>query len=161
MTKIKNINKIILLFCVMIISPVYSLDMCAENDSVVVILDPNIGGNNSSYHKNTQTFKVNFPYGILTGVSACLSVSGSGSQVYTANNGLLVDNGNVVTGGEQNGIYCWCKVTHPVSSLWMYYSYWTDYKLSTCVANCASSCANNIKGENSYRANLFNTIGRY
>lgn len=164
MAKIRYINKIILLFCAIVISPAYSLDMCVENDSVVVVLDPNISGSNSSNHTNTQTFKVAFNYGTLTGVSACLSsaMSLSSGNIYTANNGLLIDNGNVVTGGEQNGMYCWCKLTHPVSTLWMYKTGWTNGGVSTCIANCAGSCASDVYSSNSnYRTRLFNTVGRY
>jgi hypothetical protein len=159
MAKIRYINKIILLFCAMIISPAYSLDMCAENNSVVVVLDPSINLSSSSGHNNTATFKVVGSYGTLTGVSACLSFSGSG--VYTANNGLLMDNGDVVTGGEQNGQYCWCQITHPVKTLWFYYGYWTSGGLSTCLANCANSCGLDVKGTSSKRATVFNTVGRY
>lgn len=170
MAKIRYINKIILLFCAVIISPAYSLDMCVENNSVAVVLDPTVApkSSGSSIHAGTSTFKINTDYGILTGVRACLT-SNYSVLTYNVYKGVLKENNKLVVGGEKNGGKCWCKLTHPVSSLWVYVA--DDTNVGTCSRSdyCLTQCKNYLSesyntssGYSGHiRAELFSTIGKY
>lgn len=171
MAKIRYINKIILLFCAIIVSPAYSLDMCVENNSVAVVLDPTVTpkSSGSSIHAGTSTFKINTDYGILTGVSACLTSNYGIANYYNVYKGALKENNKLVVGGEKTGRYCWCKLTHPVSSLWVYIADNTnadtcsrsEYCLTQCKNNLLSSYSTSSNHTGHMRAELFSTIGKY
>lgn len=170
MAKIRCINKIILLFCAVIISPAYSLDMCVENNSVAVVLDPTVTpkSSGSSIHAGTSTFKINTDYGILTGVRACLT-SNYSVLTYNVYKGVLKENNKLVVGGEKNGGKCWCKLTHPVSSLWVYLAddsnagncSRSEYCLTRCKDFLLSSYDKSSNTMGHIRAELFSTIGQY
>ena len=156
----KYINKIIFVTLLIIaIYPAYSaVDMCVADNSTAIVLDPSIGGSNYSSNSTTATWWTVFNYGTIVGVYACLSSKQNLSQynVYSANNGVLVDNNVTVTGGEQNGQHCWCKITHPVASLWGFNS--SPGSLSVCVSNCASYCGNFVRDNATFRSALFGSV---
>ena len=105
---------------------VFGATMCAKNNTLVVALDSSVGGSTYTQDNANSKWTTTFAYGIVKGVSACTSFSG-GSQGNTTK--------NEITRGERNGQYCWCRLTHPVSSLWAFYY---DYGSAS---NCASRCA--------------------
>lgn len=126
--------------------PTYAVDMCASENAIVFVLDPSIGSSSSSYDVPTSTWRVRFSYGTITGISACLNYNSSQSD--QANNGTVL-------GGEQTGYRCWCKMTHPAVSKWVYYT--ESNNINGCVANCPTWCVSMIGGE-SYRKTFFKTI---
>ena len=152
----KYIHKIIFITILTIISvPSYAgIKMCSANDTVTVVLDPSISlnYNGNSGYSAVSAWRWKFSYGTVRGRSACLSdtkgLGGTGA-VYT---GVLRDNDKLVVGGEQNGGKCFCRITHPVASKWIYAS---DY--GTSVTSCASRCAGACANYYTYRDILFNS----
>ena len=116
--------------------PTYATTMCAANDSVAVVLDPSINFTTRSVDKEAMTWSATFPYGKISGVSACINVSGT--QAVSVKNLTHTVNGvtKTVVGGEQTGRYCWIRMTHPVVSQWVYYEGRGDANacFSTCLA---------------------------
>lgn len=129
--------------------------MCAINDSVPIILDPSINQNEYGYDKTTGTWWVQFPYGRISGISACLKKSSSPGRTVaglqdTDDNGQL----RTIIGSEKYGDNCWCKMTHPAFSLWTYNLYvYGGY--GTCKNNCEELCA---KKNYEIRQGLFGSV---
>lgn len=48
---------------------------------------------------------------------------------------------------------CYCRMIRPAVSMWIYRMGAED-----CFANCAQLCANGLRGNSSFRANLFQTL---
>ena len=143
-------KKILCVLCMLITLPVYATTMCALEDTVAVILDPSITGTGYTRDDNTMTWTVTFPYGTVYGVAACLSVKG-GSQ--GATNATLT-----AGGGEREGQYCWCKVSHPVSSLWAFAS--DVGSAAGCASSCPRSCGNYVRSNVALRAGLFGSVAQ-
>ena len=143
-------KKIILIISVILFAiPTYAVDMCASENAIVIVLDPSIQPTSSSHDAPTFTWHAVFSYGTITGISACLNYnSGQSDQ---ANNGT-------VFGGEQKGNYCWCKITHPAVSKWVY----TGNNTSDCATACTGYCKSYVGGSASSnvgkRGALFKTI---
>ena len=128
--------------------------MCASDNAIVIVLDPNIGytTGTSKYDIPTSTWRLSFPYGTITGISSCLNYSSNQSSV--ANNGS-------VFGGEQNGYYCWCKMTHPAVSKWILYNAiggnTTDCN-NLCARNCVGMISAGTSGDTPNLKKFFQTI---
>ena len=146
---------------------VFGATMCVKNDTISVALDPSINGTNYSYSAANSTWWTWFTYGTVRGISACLS-SKQGKSLggaYTA--GVLMDydpdvegataaDAVPVVGGEKNGLHCWCKMTHPAASLWVFrYSYSSR---SDCESNCAYNCGYNVRYYADMRRGLFGSV---
>ena len=144
-------KKILCVLCMLITLPVYATTMCALEDTVAVILDPSITGTGYTKDDNTMTWTATFPYGTVYGVAACLSVSG-GSQ--GATNATLT-----AGGGEREGKYCWCKVSHPVSSLWAFFSA-VYSSAASCASFCALYCGDYVRSTVALRAGLFGSVAQ-
>ncbi|MBR5354808.1 MAG: hypothetical protein IK122_01630, partial [Alphaproteobacteria bacterium] len=118
--------------------------MCSKNDTITIVLDPSISGTDYSYGTGQSTWAGWFSYGTIRGISACLSSNYGKSQGGTVSN--LHDNGELVIGGETNGEYCWCKMTHPVASLWVYSH--VRSPASECAAYCGRGCGYYVRISN-------------
>lgn len=144
MTKIAMF--ILLTFCV----PAYATTMCALEDTTAVILDPSVNGTGYKRDVNTFTWNTTFPYGTIYGVAACLSVGGghSGTMNYDLDAG----------GGEKEGVYCWCKMTHPASSRWLFrYNFGAAIG---CASSCDLYCGTGTQGDAVLRSGLFGSVGK-
>ena len=129
-------KKLIIIIAMILPMALPAATMCSKNDTITIVLDPSIGG--TSYTGSSVTFKWSawLPYGTVRGIAACLSNTYGKSRGGTVVD--LHDNGELVVGTETNGGYCWCRMTHPALSLWVYNSnYGTG---SVCASNCASNC---------------------
>ncbi|MBR3511268.1 MAG: hypothetical protein IKN73_04385, partial [Alphaproteobacteria bacterium] len=99
----------------MFVIPALAVSVCAKNSIVSVVLDPSIGGNSYTYNNSTGVWKTVFSYGNVSGVSTCSTVAPTGSMGSTKTSaGTPLD----AVAGDVSGRYCWCKMTHPMSSLW-------------------------------------------
>lgn len=139
--------------------PSYATTMCAENDSVVVILDPSINGTGFGYEKSKGTWSTSFPYGYVSGISVCLnSNKGQGTGGWMANLTDINPDGEekTVAGSEKYGRYCWCKATHPVSSRWVFNS--DRGSASSCNSVCAENCGYYTRINEAMRTGLLNSI---
>lgn len=132
-------KKLIIIIAMILPMALPAATMCSKNDTITIVLDPSIGGTN--YTSSSVTFKWSawLPYGTVRGIAACLS-SAYGKSI----GGTVVDlhdNGELVVGTETNGGLCWCRMTHPALSLWVYDgNYGTG---SVCASNCAKNCGYN------------------
>lgn len=143
----KRILIALIILCVA--TPLHATTMCAAEDTTAVILDPSINGTGYKYDTNTMTWNTTFPYGTIYGVAAWLSVNGGthGTINYDLDAG----------GGEKEGGYCWCKMTHPASSRWVMNS---AVRVSTFSDICSGRCANNASRDISLRLGLFGSVGK-
>jgi len=143
------------------IKTVFAIEACLSNDSVAVVLDPSITipNNNYTYNYLLASWGVNASYGTFSGTSACLSTNyGLGDlKAYTENGGVLVDNGTIVTGGEDHGLYCWCKMLHPAVSLWVFRTK-DNQDLSHCLRYCSDYCAHGLQLWENFRSVIFGAV---
>ena len=146
-------KRLILILGMLITLPALATTMCAVDDTVVVVLDPTIGGTGNTYDNTAGTWRTTFSYGAISGISACLSSNYSKSQggyIYG-----LTDNGNPVVGAERNGGHCWCKMTHPMASAWVFND---SNSASYCASNCTFYCAYYARSYAALRVGLFGSI---
>lgn len=117
--------------------PSYATTMCAENDTVAIVLDPSIDTTSAVGDKESMTWSAQFPYGRISGVSACIDIKGIASY-RTVKHLQHEINGVVkpVVGGEQTGKYCWVRMTHPALSDWMFFSVVEYSSAQDCFARC-------------------------
>ncbi|MBQ6110646.1 MAG: hypothetical protein IJL05_04675, partial [Alphaproteobacteria bacterium] len=132
-----------LAFLLFIIIPYnsFAIDACIEDDSIVIIP---IGRTDRQFTNGADWYSTDDD-GVnvrIRGTSACLNDLHGVQQweVYYENNGILIENGKQVVGGEQNGKYCFCKITYPVVSLWVNRDPAVWASPSTCTSNCAYWC---------------------
>ena len=122
--------------------------MCVTDDMEQVILDPSVGSESSSTPTST-TWQVNFPYGTVSGIATCNSISGSWGKAYSGNN-------NDIKQGTE-GVYCWCRMTSPVRSAWVYAD--ERSSASECASNCARNCGSTVQNNSNFRRSFFDSAG--
>ena len=151
-------KKTILIILSLLPIPTYATTMCAKNDSVAVVLDPSISSSNSndySFDDKTGIWWAQFPYGLISGISACLNTGSGKRRGYTEP--MLTDTDNkTVVGSEKNGQYCWCKMTHPASSQWVFI--YDDGSKERCSSRCPYICGVNPVTYEDARIGLFGSI---
>ena len=150
-------RKIALVLMLITTIPTYATTMCAANDSVGIILDPNIAIKGYSYNTNTWWAWSNS--WTVYGVSACLNSNkgkGMGGTVAHLHDTDNDGNDHLVTGSEKYGRYCWCRLTHPVSSLWAFYN--VHGSAPYCVSICTDRCGNHLLGRVALGEGLFGSI---
>jgi len=138
-------KKVMMIICAMMAVPSYASTMCVANDTVAIVLDPTINGTNYTYSAANMTWTTRFDYGNISGDALCSTTSGSYATTGTPNE----------SGG---GKYCWCRATHPVASLWMfYYNYWSS---DGCADLCAAFCADDVQRSAAFRAGMFGSVAQ-
>ncbi len=159
---------IYLLVGVLLSLPSVATEMCARNDTTVIPLDSNIGSIGGSYNKSEATWWGIFNYGRIYGVATCLSAAEGGKPTgtvgsYTNDKGQMLPDDDALagrTGQDADGndrVYCWCKMTHPMSSRWVFnYS----YSASACASDCANNCGNYARLSAVLRGGLFGSVGK-
>ncbi len=147
--------KRIIIFTMMIMFavPAVAVSVCAKDSVVTVVLDPSIGGSSYTHNNSTGTWKTVFSYGNVSGISTCVSTAPTGSMgsTKTADGTPLV-----ATGGETAGQYCWCKMTHPMSSLWAFGP--GVGNASACASGCAYLCGLSARNDAPLRSGLFGSV---
>ena len=150
-------KKLLILIALIIPTTLPAATMCSKNDTITIMLDPSVGNESNStygYSQANSTWWTAFPYGTIHGISACLSSNYSQSLGgYVAQ---LTDNGERVVGGETNGEHCWCKMTHPAASLWVFYD--SSSSASDCAYYCASYCGFYVRSYSDMRSGLFGSV---
>lgn len=97
-----------------------------------------------------QSFRKQYP-GVehLGGISACTAESGT---VHIA------DASKNFAQNEQTGNNCWCKMTYPEESAWVYHKS-SDTMAGGCERSCALECLSGIRGaDKSMRAAMFTAV---
>ena len=143
----------------MITIPTYATTMCTINDSVGVVLDSSITMKGYNRNDTMGTWWVWSDSWTVYGISACLNSydgKGMGGTVPHLHDTDNDGNDHLVTGGEKYGRYCWCRLTHPVSSLWAF-----NYDFGSapyCVSICTDRCGNHLLGRVALGEGLFGSI---
>ena len=158
---------IYLLVGVLLSLPAIATEMCARNDTTVIPLDSNINGTGNGNNAAEATWWAIFKYGRIYGVSTCLSAAeggkpSGGQGSYTNDKGQMLPHDDALAGrtgqdadGNDRG-YCWCKMTHPMSSRWVFTN---SYSVSFCASNCANDCSHSHLSA-ILRRGLFETVGK-
>ena len=136
----------IMLIVILPICAANSTQMCVSDDVIAVVLDKDVAGTDYTYNATYNTWQTYFPYGTVRGISACTNTSGS----------YGVANANLDV--SESGLNCWCKMTSPAVSLWVFhYSYGST---SACASNCTSICGRYVQSDSAFRAGLFGSVAR-
>ncbi len=164
MNKVKSI---ILLIGIFISFPTIATEMCARNNMIVIPLDSNVGGSGNSYNQKEMVWSATFPYGMISGEATCLSAAEGGKPsgtmgVYTNVDGQMLDQ-SVPAGlmhydanNNERG-YCWCRMTHPAASRWVFAR---SFSASHCASNCANICGSYARADAALRSGLFGSVGK-
>ncbi|MCQ2582192.1 MAG: hypothetical protein MJ170_04455 [Alphaproteobacteria bacterium] len=109
-------------------------------------IDPTIAGTEYTYNAADMTWKIVFPYGNVSGVAVCNDTSGSWGGSTTTEQ------------LETGGVMCWCKMTHPAVSLWVFNR--ADSSSSVCADDCAFHCGANVSNFSDFRSGVFSSVGQ-
>jgi hypothetical protein len=142
-------------------------DMCARNDTMVFVFDKEVNGTSNGGNAIEWTWWASFEYGRVSGDATCLSATeglgrttGLGAYYGTgeyANTFIDVEPGLHGTDSDGNERkYCWCKMTHPFSSRWVFFNAFAS--ASSCVSNCARDCSNFVRFT-AMRGGVFGSVG--
>lgn len=86
-------------------------------------------------------------YGQVKGIASCNSTPGSTMGETTTEE----------FSQSSEGQYCWCKMTSPSASLWVF-SY--DYNdAGKCANSCANRCGNFVMSNSDFRSGVFSSVG--
>ena len=144
------ISGLIAMFC----ASADATTMCATDDTLAIVLDPVINGTAHSYNPNLFEWSATFSYGTVWGIATCVDTSGTSN---TAVEELRDSNGEIATGGERTGKYCWCQLSHPAKSRWVLrYAY---SSVADCWSACADACGNGVRYHFAFRAGVFGSLG--
>lgn len=81
----------------------------------------------------------------VSGVAGCSNASGGTSDTLSTSSTV------------NDNRHCWCKMTSPAVSKWVYMSLMSGY--SDCATNCSYMCANQLKSDSTFRAAMFGNMG--
>ena len=143
-------------------------DMCARNDTMVFVFDKDVNGTSDGNNATEWTWWTSFAYGRVSGDATCLSAAeglgrttGQGAYYGTgeyANTFIDVEPGLHGTDSDGNERkYCWCKMTHPFSSRWVFSRAYAS--ASDCVSDCARYCGTNVQINAALRGGVFGSVG--
>ena len=135
-----------------------ALTMCVRDSAMVVSLEPAVAGLSYVADEEEMVWATTFSYGTIYGDATCLSVAPSGTQgVYTNVNGAMLSDGEDLVQRVDGG-YCWCRITHPVLSRWVFnYTYQSS---SECLLYCAKNCGASAQHGIALRKGLFGSVGK-
>ena len=152
-------KKIITIIMILFTIPVHATTMCAMDDTVAVVLDPSLSITNYVSNNTMGTWNAWNAKGTVHGISACLNYGQGKSRGYTEARLTDTNNGetHLVNGSEKYGSYCWCRLTHPVSSLWVF----ERVSGAKCASECAGSCGYSFRNAGDLlRGGLFRSVAQ-
>lgn len=151
-------KKIFCLLMFVLPLPVCAATTCIHNNTAVFTLKKSVNGISSSYDADAHTWTVVFDYDLIqnvsgrrqmTGRSTCneIGTNSSGSNAVAGNANVYLRSGDTDVGRQ-----CWCAMTAPLSSWWVFYkTYDSD---SACATGCARDCAAAVKSNTgNFRSN--------
>ena len=161
-------KKILIIYLVLLIPCVGdALTMCLRDNSLVVSLDKSISGTGNGYSAAEMLWWTEFSYGNIYGEATCLSeaeggktTGGMGAITNTKDTMIPQSISGGLSGQDANGndrIYCWCRMTHPAKSRWVYS---ISYSASACATDCSYYCANRARFSSALRGGLFGSVGK-
>ena len=130
-------------------------EICMRNTLTMLVIDQDKNGTISENNASTRSWAVEFDYNMfsdnssryaseIVGNTACIDISVK--SALAGNN----SNAGAATPGDANtylrvedydtGTHCWCKMSGPVTSYWVYLK--TYDSADTCASECTSYCVN-------------------
>jgi len=140
-------KKIIILIATFLPIFAHAENMCVKDGSVMVVLDPQIGGTALSNNATGKTWSTQFSYGIISGIGGCYNNVG-------ATQGAVASNQTNIT-PYSTGYYCYCKMLRPIESPWVFSGFNHGYN---CPSDCASYCSSNAASAVALRTGLFSNL---
>ena len=107
--------------------------------------------NGSTYNQTEATWTVPFPSYTISGIASCNDISGTYAQPYSGNQN------NITAGYQTDQLQCWCRMTTPVRSAWVFLN--TRTSTSECVSACARFCGIGFRDSAYFRQPFFTTAG--
>jgi hypothetical protein len=155
-----NINKVMFSIIIGVVlysttTPTNATTMCVTDDNNSIILDPRIAGTTYDKNETNKTWWVDFDYGRISGDARCTEVSGNNSTAYPQYNFENYPIGT--TEADERYKYCWCRMTSPVRSAWVYYP--ANSSAAACATYCANRCGDYSQTKSSFRGALFGSAG--
>lgn len=153
----ENMKKIFLILCgILFTTNLYATQMCARRDTTIVPLDSVVAGTRNTLFDNSieWMWAVSFSYGNTYGVSTCLSENEVATLLPSDDDDLMGRSGTDANGNIRDK--CYCKINHPMSSLWTLHSYGNNCTNALPYCLCSWGIYDNV---NSFRIALFNKIG--
>ena len=123
----------------------------AMSNRTAIILEPSVpGSGNTEYDPTEKTWKATFSYGTVSGVASCNNTAGSSnSTAHPEYNSTFTQ--------ATTGTQCWCRMTSPVRSAWVYDG--PKDNAATCETNCAYNCTYYVNNSASFRTAMYTTAG--
>lgn len=134
--------------------PAHATTMCAADDTIAIVLDPAVNGTAYAYNADLFEWSATFSYGTLWGISTCV---GTGGTYGVAVDQLRDSDGTVASGGERTGVNCWCQMTHPAQSRWVFRLAYDS--VDDCRSLCASPCGLDVRNNQTLRLGMFGSLG--
>ena len=140
-----------ILFGVIITTTATAANLCVRNDTMVVAMNPMVGGN--SYSSTPKAaggeWTVVFSYGTIRGISGCTSsASGGTGSIAPA---TIADKISI-----KNSDACYCQMLSPTKSQWVY----TGYNMSTACESCPGKCGDYVQRNLAMRSGLFRSANQ-
>ncbi len=157
MKKLIPISVLLPLFCSALGS-----NTCLRNNTAILTIRKSDNPKSLSYDNATKTFTLEFKneHPVMPALNLT-KISGAA----TCNNITTNTNEGTATQGDSNvylrasnddtGPQCWCSLTGPITSWWVYYGAFSN--ADTCATGCTAACANALKAD----TNGFRTKGVY
>lgn len=137
----------------------FAASMCVKNDTLLVVLDPNIAATSTSYDNDEKTWSATFSFGTISGIAGCAKASNVGGTTSTGSPSNP-QSGISTTGTQVNGVMFACKMLLPVESKWInavYYSGTTSDP--ACSTYAARKCASVMsQTSTTIRAGIFGNV---
>lgn len=136
----------------------HAANMCVKNDTLFVVLDPNIAPTSTSYDNDARTWSATFSFGTISGIAGCAPYTSVGSatsigQKSTSQSAMKL-NGTMVA-----GVMCGCKMLLPVETYWINGQYVVSTDGAACGTICAQRCASALTGTAlTVRAGIFGNV---
>ena len=142
-------KRLLILFGLFLPVCAIATDMCARDDTMVLVFDAHVAGSGGTLNESEWTWVASYAYGRIQGEATCIS-----SQEYQNANIQSGLSGTDANGNPRGS--CFCKMLHPVMSGWVGTSAWdTD----GCIRNCRFSCGQSAGSNLQFRQKMFNLIG--
>lgn len=148
-------------FMVALCGVAHGATTCIRNNTPVFVIQKSVTPVSVSANAANMTFELHFDYDLSPGRASTRTVTGMATcnEITTDTNGATIASGGANTHLRAStadvGPRCWCELTGPVTSWWVYNREYADD--AACAAGCASDCANAIKANR----NGFLTNGIY
>lgn len=154
MKKAISLSVLLTLFC----AGAYAASTCIHSRTVVFTIKKSENPTSSSYDTSEKTFTLRFGYDLVPNDSSKRTLTGTATcneiTTNTADTTAKSGDANVYlrASSADVGTQCWCSLSGPVTSWWVYYGAFDSE--DACDAGCTSACAAAIRDNtNNFRTN--------